>query len=119
MQSRWENGVKPCHEWTADVTGLDARRIGHNGAEDMPDTIEILVARLERTAAELRSGDLEPQHAAALVDDLARIAADAGGELDRRVRPGGQPPGAAGPLAVRSWRTPPRRPTPATLPRRA
>jgi hypothetical protein len=81
---------------------LDRRRIGHNGREEMPETIEILVSRLERTAAELRSGDLEPQHAAALVDDLARIAAEAGGELDRHVRLGDQPLGPAGQLAFSS-----------------
>jgi hypothetical protein len=68
----------------------------------MPETIEILVSRLERTAAELRSGELEPRHAAALVDDLARIAAEAGGELDRRVRIGDQPLGPAGQLAFSS-----------------
>ena len=68
----------------------------------MPETIDILVSRLERAAAELRSGDLEPQHAAALVDDLARIAAEAGGELDRHVRLGDQPLGPAGQLAFSS-----------------
>ena len=72
------------------------------GARTMPETFEILVSRLERTAAELRSGDLEPRHAAALVDDLARIAAEAGGELDRRVRLGDQPLGPAGQLAFSS-----------------
>jgi hypothetical protein len=66
----------------------------------MPETLENLVSRLERTAAELRSGDLEPSHAAALVDDLARMAAEAGGELDRRVRLGDQPLGPAGQLAL-------------------
>jgi len=66
----------------------------------MPETLEILVSRLERTAAELRAGELEPGHAAALVDDLARMAADAGGELDRRVRLGDQPLGPAGQLAL-------------------
>ena len=70
--------------------------------DHMPETIEILVSRLERTAAELRSGDLEPRHAAALVDDLARIAAEAGGELYRHVRLGDQPLGPAGQLAFSS-----------------
>ena len=65
----------------------------------MPETLENLVTRLERTADELRSGELEPRTAAALVDDLARIAAEAGGELDRRVRLGDQPLGPAGQLA--------------------
>ena len=68
----------------------------------MPETLEILVSRLERTADELRSGELEPRHAAALVDDLARIAAEAGSELDRRVRIGDQPLGPAGQLAFSS-----------------
>ena len=67
----------------------------------MPEqTLETLVTRLERTAAELRSGALEPDHAAAVVDDLARMAAEAGGVLDRRVRIGDQPLGPAGQLAL-------------------
>ena len=66
---------------------------------DMPETLEVLVSRLERTAEELRAGELDPRHAAALVDDLARIAAEAGGELDRRVRLGDQPLGPAEQLA--------------------
>jgi hypothetical protein len=43
---------------------------------------------------------MEPSHAAGLVDDLARLAAEAGGELDRRVRLGDQPLGPAGQLAL-------------------
>jgi hypothetical protein len=66
----------------------------------VPETLEVLVTRLERTAADLRSGVLEPGHAAAMVDDLARMAAEAGGELDRRVRLGDQPLGPAGQLAL-------------------
>jgi hypothetical protein len=66
----------------------------------MTETLEILVTSLERTAAELRTGELEPEEAAALVDDLARMAAEAGGELDRRVRAGDQPLGPAGQLAL-------------------
>ena len=55
----------------------------------MPDErLDELVARLERTAAELRSGDLAPERAAALVDECARAASEAGAELDRRVRAG-------------------------------
>jgi hypothetical protein len=48
--------------------------------------LEALVERLELAAAELRSGDLAPERAAALVDDCARLAAEAGAELDRQVR---------------------------------
>ncbi len=66
----------------------------------MTETLETLVAQLERAAAELRSGDLEPGHAAGLIDDLARLAAEAGAELDRRVRLGDQPLGPAGQLAL-------------------
>ena len=53
-------------------------------AAHMP--LEQIVERLERAAAELRSGELEPERAAALVDDCARLAAEAGAELDREVR---------------------------------
>jgi len=60
---------------------------------------EHIVTTLERTAEELRAGDLDPQGAAAMVDDLARQAAYAGAELDRRVRAGDQPLGPAGQLA--------------------
>ena len=69
----------------------------------MPDLpLDDLVTRLEQTAAELRAGELSPERAAALVDDCARIAAEAGAELDRRVRAadGGAP--APGQLALGS-----------------
>jgi hypothetical protein len=51
-----------------------------------PEALERIVERLERAAAELRSGDLAPDRAAALVDECARLAAEAGAELDREVR---------------------------------
>ena len=56
-----------------------------------PDRLGTLVERLERTAAELRAGELSTEHAASLVDDCARSvrAADAG-------------PGVAGQLALES-----------------
>jgi hypothetical protein len=69
----------------------------------MPDqTFEDLATRLEQTAAELRAGELSPERAAVLVDDCARIASEAGAELDRRVRAadGGAP--APGQLALGS-----------------
>jgi hypothetical protein len=65
-----------------------------------PDRLESLVDRLERTAAELRAGDLSTERAAALVDDCARVAAEAGAELDRRVRAADIGPGVAGQLAL-------------------
>jgi hypothetical protein len=56
-------------------------------ARTMPDPrLDELVARLERAAGELRGGELAPERAAALVDDCARLASEAGAELDRRVR---------------------------------
>jgi hypothetical protein len=70
-----------------------------------PDQLDLLVERLEWTAAELRSGQLDADRAAALVDDCARIAAEAGAELDRRVRAADQrqfPPTRAGQLALES-----------------
>jgi hypothetical protein len=68
----------------------------------MTETLEAIVTNLERTALELRTGELTAERAAALVDDCARIAAHAGGELDRRVRLGDQPLGPAGQLALGS-----------------
>jgi hypothetical protein len=64
-----------------------------------PDPLDALVERLERIAAELRAGDVEPGRAASLVEECARLAADASSELDRRVR-GGEGPDAAGQLAL-------------------
>jgi len=48
--------------------------------------LEELVARLELAAAELHGGELAPERAAALVEECARLASEAGAELDRRVR---------------------------------
>ena len=64
-----------------------------------PDRLDVLVERLERTAAELRAGDLTPDRAAALVDECARVAAEAGAELDREVR-AADAGGSAGQLAL-------------------
>ena len=52
-----------------------------------PD-LQKLLDRLERAATELRSGQLTPERAAALVDECAQLASAAGSELDRRVRSG-------------------------------
>jgi hypothetical protein len=51
-----------------------------------PEGLQAIVERLERAAAELRSGELEPGRAAALVDECARLAADAGAQLDAEMR---------------------------------
>jgi hypothetical protein len=68
-----------------------------------PEALDRIVDRLELAAAELRSGDLDPERAAALVDDCARLAAEAGAELDREVRAAERetgPPTPAGQLAL-------------------
>jgi hypothetical protein len=63
-----------------------------------PDPLERLVERLELAAASLRSGELAPDRAAALVDECARLAAEAGAELDRQVRAADD--GTSGQLAL-------------------
>ena len=65
-----------------------------------PEALERIVERLERAAAELRTGDLTPERAAALVDECARLAAEAGAELDREVRAADAGSGPAGQLAL-------------------
>jgi hypothetical protein len=71
-------------------------------AARMPhEALDRIVARLERTAAELRAGDLDPERAAKLVDECARLAAEAGAELDREVR-ATEGSGPAGQLALES-----------------
>jgi len=69
-------------------------------AESMAgEPLDELTERLERIAAELRSGELAPERAAALVDECARLAADAGAALDRDVR-AADAAGPAGQLAL-------------------
>jgi hypothetical protein len=61
-------------------------------------SLQELVARLERAAAELRSGELSLERAAVLVDECARLAAEAGTLADREVRAGDE--GAPGQLPL-------------------
>jgi hypothetical protein len=63
-----------------------------------PEALDRIVERLERTAAELRAGDLTPERAATLVDECASLAVQAGTELDREVRAADQ--GPSGQLAL-------------------
>jgi hypothetical protein len=48
--------------------------------------LDQLIARLERAADQLRSGELSPDAAAGLVEDCAALATQASAELDRRMR---------------------------------
>jgi hypothetical protein len=51
-----------------------------------PEPLDGLTERLEQIAKDLRAGGLTPESAAELVDECARLAAQAGAELDRMVR---------------------------------
>jgi hypothetical protein len=50
------------------------------------DPLQHLTEQLEQAAAALRDGKLDPQEAAHLVEECARLAGDAAAELDRRAR---------------------------------
>ncbi len=52
----------------------------------MIDPLIELQARLEEAAAELRSGQLEPDEALALIEECARLAAEASAQVDERAR---------------------------------
>ena len=58
-----------------------------------PPELDDLTAQLERAAARLRSGELDADAAATLVDDCARTAARAAAELERESRSVDAPPG--------------------------
>ncbi len=66
------------------------------------EPLQRLIERLEHAAAALRAGELAPDRAAALVEDCARVAAEAGAELDRQVRAADAGPAPAGQLALGS-----------------
>lgn len=53
---------------------------------DGTDALERLVGRLEDVAARLRTDDLDPEAAAALVDEAAQAASNASAELERMAR---------------------------------
>jgi exonuclease VII small subunit len=55
-------------------------------------TLDALVARLERAADQLRSGELSPDAAAGLVEDCAALASQASTELERMARAAQQEP---------------------------
>jgi hypothetical protein len=50
------------------------------------DPLIELQTRLEEAAAELRSGQLEPDAALALIEECARLAAEAVARVDKRSR---------------------------------
>jgi hypothetical protein len=63
------------------------------------DPLQHFTEQLEQAAVQLRGGELDPQQAARLVEECARLAGDAATELDRRVRAAADapaPPAARG-----------------------
>ena len=54
--------------------------------------LDDLIARLERAAEQLRSGDLSADAAATVVEDCAALASQASAELERRAREAGRDP---------------------------
>lgn len=50
------------------------------------EQLDDLIARLERAAEQLRSGEISVDAAASLVEDCAAIATEASAELERRAR---------------------------------
>jgi hypothetical protein len=65
-----------------------------------PGALEPLIERLEHAAAQLRGGELSGERAATVVDECARIAAEASAQLDREVRAAETAAGAPGQLAL-------------------
>lgn len=49
-------------------------------------SLDDLVAKLDRAAEQLRSGDLSPDAAATVVEDCAALASQASAELERLAR---------------------------------
>jgi exonuclease VII small subunit len=60
-----------------------------------PEDLDDLIARLERAAEQLRSGELSTDAAATLVEDCAALATQAAAELEQltRAEPVAPPPG--------------------------
>jgi hypothetical protein len=50
------------------------------------ERLDELIARLERAAEQLRSGELSPDAAATMVEDCASLATQAAAELERLTR---------------------------------
>jgi exonuclease VII small subunit len=59
----------------------------------MSDELDAAIDELERAAGRLRSGDLDAEEAAELVERCAQLAAQAGSALDRRASAGDESSG--------------------------
>jgi hypothetical protein len=58
----------------------------------MKEGMEALIDELEAAAARLRTGELDPEEAAAVVEGCAELAARIGAELDAESRAASQAP---------------------------
>jgi exonuclease VII small subunit len=66
----------------------DRGNMTHGGVEQLED----LIARLERAAEQLRSGEVSADVAATMVEDCAALATQAATELERLTRDEGSAP---------------------------
>ncbi len=57
----------------------------------MTDALIELSARLQETAQRMRAGELEPDAALALIEECARLAAEASAQVDERARAAVEP----------------------------
>ena len=62
-------------------------------SEHQPSSLDALAAALEEAAEKLRSGELEADEAAALVERCAELAQRIGAEIDARSRSAGEAEG--------------------------
>jgi hypothetical protein len=60
-------------------------------AASVSDALTELSARLQETAERLRSGELEPDAAAALIEECAQLAAEAGTQVQEQTRAAVEP----------------------------
>ena len=59
---------------------------GLSTLQSMTDSLSELKDRLQDAAAQLRSGELEPDAALALIEECARLASEASAQVDERAR---------------------------------
>ena len=64
----------------------EVRENAHQRHERAPSDLDELIARLERAAEQLRSGELSADAAATLVEDCAALATQAAAELEQLAR---------------------------------
>ncbi len=68
------------------VAELRLTGLGLDNLHAVTDALIELTARLQDTAERLRAGELEPDAALSLIEECARLAAEASAQVDGRVR---------------------------------